>query len=59
MRSHCQLMDEEGGKKSERRENKNFWAATSQESVWETDTDVEIQITHSPANHAAHQGGEG
>lgn len=52
-------MDEEGGKKSERRENKNFWAATSQESVWETDTDVEIQITHSPANHAAHQGGEG
>lgn len=51
-----------GKKKKRKRENnqqewkggkeKNFWAATSQESGWETDSHVKIQITHSPANHA-------
>lgn len=43
------LFDFRGGVKG--RENKK--------SCSKTDTDVEIQITHTPANHVAHWGGGG
>lgn len=46
------------GERQGGRENKKSGQQHPSSLVGTQDTDVEIQITHTPANHRAHQGGE-